>query len=336
MASDYQLFVGIDIAAQTATAAWTRLDRQVSQVVTIAQSAEGYQELNTLLLATGTVACEILVVMEATGTYWMQLAWALHQQGFAVSVINPMQAHHFAAALLKRAKTDAIDAQTLAQLALLLQPSPWTAPPAVYEELYQRLTERDALMQMQRQERNRLHALHKRFVLIPSVQQRIQQHLDLLQRQITSIERELEHVFCQDAEWAAAAERLRSVPGLGAVTVGWLLVSTLNFSLGHTPDQLASFAGLAPHPQQSGTSLHTHGQVAQGGHARLRTALYMAALTAIRLNPVLAAFYRRLRERGKPAKVALCAVARKLLHLAWALVTKHQMFDPHHESCAVA
>jgi transposase len=89
---------------------------------------------------TGIAPTEILVVMEATGIYWLALATFLARYGYAISVVNPAQAHHFAKALLKRAKTDAIDAQTLTQLAVCLQPDLWTPPPAISEELEQRLT----------------------------------------------------------------------------------------------------------------------------------------------------------------------------------------------------
>ena len=88
------------------------------------------------------------MAMEATGSYWMGVATSLAEAGFAVSVVNPAQAHHFATALLRRGKTDAIDAQTLAQLAALLQPTPWTPPPAIYHALHQRLVQRDALLRL--------------------------------------------------------------------------------------------------------------------------------------------------------------------------------------------
>ena len=97
--------------------------------------------------------------MEATGSYWISLATRLVHEGFVVSVINPAQAHHFAKALLKRAKTDAIDAQTLAQLAMVLQPEPWTPPPPIYYALQQRLAQRDDLLNLRQQVRNQLHAL---------------------------------------------------------------------------------------------------------------------------------------------------------------------------------
>ena len=128
----YALFVGVDIAAQTAMVATQRPGAKASRSLTIEQTPEGYTSLLRQLQATGFVPCQVLVVMEATGSYWISLATRLVHEGFAMSVINPAQAHHFAKALLKRAKTDAIDAQTLAQLAMILQPEPWTPPPQIY------------------------------------------------------------------------------------------------------------------------------------------------------------------------------------------------------------
>jgi transposase len=149
----YDLFVGIDIAAATAAVAWQRTGAPLSRPLTIAQTSAGYAALTERLQASGVTPAHTLIVMEATGSYWITLATSLHQAGYAVSVINPAQAHAFAKALLKRAKTDAIDAQTLTQLAALLQPAPWTPPPPVYHELQQRLVQRDALLDLRQQVR---------------------------------------------------------------------------------------------------------------------------------------------------------------------------------------
>ncbi len=137
-APSYELFVGIDIAAVTASVACKEPSQKVSRPFTIDQTPQGFKSLQQRLLAMGHPAQSILLVMQATGSYWMMLATTLAQAGFAVSVINPAQAHHFAKALFKQAKTDAIDAQTLAQLASLLQPVVWNPPPTIFIELYQR------------------------------------------------------------------------------------------------------------------------------------------------------------------------------------------------------
>jgi transposase len=136
----YELFVGVDIAAATATVAWQAPKQKPSKPLTIEQTPDGFSALQQRLMKTGTTPSQTLLVLEATGIDWLSFATFFSRQGYAVSVVNPTQAHHFAKALLKRAKTDAIDAQTLTELAALLQPELWTPPPAIYEELEQRLT----------------------------------------------------------------------------------------------------------------------------------------------------------------------------------------------------
>jgi transposase len=328
----YRLFVGIDIAAATAKAAWLSPATAVTRAITIDQTPQAFAALQQRLLATAYPAHVILVVMEATGAYWMNLATTLHHAGFAVSVINPGQAHHFAKALLKRAKTDAIDAQTLAQLASLLQPTPWTPPPAIYAELQQRLAERDSLLEARKPVRNQLHALGHMPRVVATVRTRMEQLIETLTQQIKEIDQELELTMQQDRQWAASAQRLQTIIGIGPLAAAWLLVSTLNFTLCSSAEALSAYAGLAPHPYQSGTSVHGRASIGHTGNARLRTILYMATLSATQHNPVIKAFYDRLRAAGKPMKVARCAAARKLLHLAYAVITHEEDFDSDYQS----
>src|SRR5215510_2002139 len=329
-AQTYTLFVGVDIAATTVAVATQRSGAHASRSFTIDQTPEGYTKLGHQLQATGHVPSRILVVMEATGSYWISLATRLVHAGFVVSVINPAQAHHFAKALLKRAKTDAIDAQTLAQLAMVLQPEPWTAPPQIYYALQQRLAQRDDLLNLRQQVRNQLHALVQHPEVIPEVRARMDRLLTTFEAQLVEVESDIAAALTQDSAWAAAAERLQSIKGVGWVTAAWTLVTTLNFTSCDTVDALTAYAGLAPMPRQSGSSVWHRPSIGHSGNGRLRTAFYMATLTATRLNPVIKPFYQRLREAGKPEKVARCAAARKLLHIAWAVVKKDQPFDPNY------
>jgi transposase len=324
----YHLFVGIDIGATSASVACATDPRTVKAAFSIAQTPTGFTDLQARLERHGIPREEILVVLEATNTDGMLLALSLHDAGYAVSVINPAQAHQFAKALLKRAKTDAIDAQTLAQLAATLQPQPWTPPPAIDEELRQRLQQREDLLRALTRERNRLDALRHRPTVIASVQERSQRWITWCEAEVRALDAELTTLLDQAGEWQAAAERLRSVPGIGTITAGWLLVETLAFTTCATPQQAAAFAGLAPHPYESGTSVRRRGRIGQGGNAALRRALYMASISAGRHNPHIRAFSERLRVAGKPVKVARCAAARKLLHLCWAVVTRDVNYDP--------
>jgi transposase len=326
--SPYRLFVGIDIAAKTFTTTWLEPDGSPSRPLTLEQTPQGFASLQARLRATGQTPAEILVVLEATGSYWIALATTLAQAGFRVSVVNPAQAHHFAKALLKRAKTDAIDARTLAQLAALLQPAPWTPPPDIYPELQQHLAQREALIGLRQQVRNQRHALLQAPAVVASVRERMEALLVTMDEQIRAIERELKDVVQQDACWAATAAHLMSIPGVGLLTAAWLLVTTLNFTVGATPEELTAYAGLAPMLHESGTSVRDRPRIGHSGNGRLRTALYLATLSATQHNPPIRAFYLRLRAAGKPKKVARCAAARKLLHLAWAIARKGTPFDP--------
>jgi len=268
-ATQYQLFVGVDIAATTATVAWQSLKQKPSKPITIEQTPEGFSSLHQRLTRTGAMPDQILVVMEATGVYWFSLATFLARQGYAISVVNPAQAHHFAKALLKRAKTDAIDAQTLTQLAALLPSEKLQTPsPADHSP---------------------------------------------------------------DQAWARTIARLQTIPGIGLLTALWIVVTTMNFTLCSSAEQAAAYAGLAPMPRESGTSVHKRPCIGHTGNGRLRTALYLATLSAARYNPTIKRFYDRLRGAGKPAKVARCAAARKLLHLASAVGTNLEDFDPHYQ-----
>lgn len=324
----YHLFVGIDIAMATASASWLSPGEAPSRAMTFEQSSPGFALLQQRLLATGHPVKSVLIVMEATGSYWITLATTLTQAGFAVSVVNPAQAHHFARALLKRAKTDAIDAQTLAQLAHLLQPAPWNPPPAVYAELQQRLAQRETLLALRQQVRNQLHALTHTPRVVGAVKRRMEHLIQTLTEQIEEVDAELELALAQDETWAACAARLQTITGIGPLVAAWLLVTTLNFTLCESAEALTSYAGLAPRPFQSGSSIHGRARIGHTGNARLRAILYMASLSAAQHNPVIKVFYDRLRAAGKPMKVARCAAARKLLHLAFAVITNKEDFDP--------
>lgn len=241
-----------------------------------------------------------------------------------------MRSRYFAHLMRQKTKTDAVDARLLAQFGMTMELPLWTPPPDIHYELQQRLAYRDDLVAMRLQERNRLHALSHQSTVVPAIQRRLEAHIKLLSEQITELDQEIDALLCSDHDWASSAKYLQSILGVGSNTAAWILTTTLNFTACTSPEEAVAFAGLAPHTRQSGTSLHTRLSVGNGGHERLRRALYLAALPATRFNPILSIFYNRLVKRGKPKKVALCAVARKLLHIAWAVVTKQCLFDPNY------
>jgi transposase len=157
VAGSYRLFVGADIAATTFAASWTTAGTPSQRAVTFAQTPDGFVAFQERLRTLGVPEAETLIVIEATGSYWVALAVSCHKAGFAVAVVNPAHVHNYARTLPRRAKTDALDAQLLAQIAAERQPPRWSPPPQVYHELRQRLVARDGLLSMRQQARNQRH-----------------------------------------------------------------------------------------------------------------------------------------------------------------------------------
>jgi transposase len=323
----YQLYVGIDVAATSFTAAWTTDGSPSERARTFGQTPDGFAALQEQLRVSGVPPAQTLIVVEATGSYWVTLAVTLHQAHYVVSVVNPAHAHHYAQSLPRRAKTDLLDAPVLAQFAAERKPAPWLPPPQVYHELRQRLIARDALLEMRQQARNQRHALQQWPVVIVSVREQFDGVIADLERRLSELEAEIAAVL-RDGAWAESAALLASITGLGQITSAWLLVGTLNFQACRSAEAASAYVGLVPLARESGSSVRGRAQIGHGGHARLRTALYLATLSAARFNPAIKATYQRLRAAGKPPKVARCAAARKLLHLAFAVVSKRQPFDP--------
>jgi transposase len=317
-------FVGIDIAAKTFTAIWTPAGPP--RPCQFDQTSTDYQAFDAQLRAAIPAPATALVVMEATGSYWISLAVFLHQAGYHVAIVNPAHLVHFRKSLPRRAKTDLLDTELALQFARERQPAPWTPPAAVYHDLRQRLVARDALMEMRQQARNQRHALAQWPVQIAAVITQFAEVIADFDARIMQLDREIAATL-HDGAWAASVALPESIPGLGPTTIAWLLVATLNFEVCATPEATVAYAGLAPMTHESGTSIRGRSRIGRGGHARLRNALYLATLSAARYNPAIRTFFQRLRAAGKPFKVAHCAAARKLLQLAWAVVTKQQPFD---------
>jgi transposase len=253
-----------------------------------------------------------IVVFEATGVYDEVLRRALEASGIAYARVNPERARDFARALGRRAKTDRIDASMLAEMGRRL------APPATRPRDPRRLAlarwhkRRDQLVAMRQQERVRLSEESDGALCASLIR-----HIDLLDAEIAEADKASAALLEADAAIAEADRLLRSVPGVGPVTAITLIA--LMPELGHSrPKPLAALAGLAPFNADSGT--RQAARTIRGGRRRVRQALYMAALTASRSNPRFKAFAQALIAKGKPKKLVLVAIARKLLTILNAVL----------------
>lgn len=252
-----------------------------------------------------------LLVLEATGGYEAPVVAALASAGVPLAVVNPRQVRAFAKALGRLAKTDTIDAQVLALFGARVQPTPRPLPDAATEELQAVVLRRRQLLEMLHAERQRHSRSHGR------VRANLRSHIHWLERSLADTDDQLRHLIEASPLWRVQDELLQSVPGVGPTLASTLL--GLLPELGHLDRrQIAALVGVAPLARDSGT---LHGRrTCWGGRKAVRAVLHMAALVAARWNPVLQAFYRRLRTAGKPAQVALTAVARKLLVLLNAML----------------
>jgi transposase len=323
----YKLYLGIDIAAASFAAHWQSTDKAQSGSGSYQQNEKDYQRLHKQLSLI-TSPAETLVVLEATGNYWLTLAFFLYERNYAVSVINPVRARRFAQMQLRHTKTDAVDAQLLCDFGQMVSPKLWTPPPSVCHQLRQYLERRDDYLHMRTQERNRLHAMKHDPRVDETLLAGLKAHIDYLTQEINWLKEQIDQALNQDSEWQEASQHLLSIPGIGAINAAWLLVTTHCFARCERPEEAASFAGLVPHKRESGA---WRGQASiKGGHPKLRRNLYMAAGAAIRFNPVLKAFFHKKVAEGKIKQVARVAVARKLVHYAWACVVKGRDFDPNY------
>lgn len=297
-------FIGIDVSKDHLDI----FDGTARRIANTAEAVAAY---------VGGLAPPRLVLFEATGRYDRVLQQQLQGAGIGFARVNPMQARAFARATGRLAKTDAIDARLLAAMAQALAPAPQPPLEPERQDLADLHRRRAQLVGTRQQERTRLKTASS------TIADSISAHLDWLDAQIEGLETRITELIGRSAPLSQAARLLRSIPGIGPVAATALLA--LMPELGRrTGKAAAALAGLAPMNRDSG---QFRGQrTIAGGRAEVRKALYMAAVSAIRSDTPLAACFRNLTERGKPAKLALIAVARKLIVTANAILKTGQAF----------
>lgn len=259
------------------------------------------------------------VVIEATGGLELPFAALLASAGQPVRLVNPRQARDFAKACGRLAKTDRVDAASLAHMGAALNLQPRPLPEAEQQALGALVTRRRQLVEMLTAEGNRLERTPQ------DIQERIRAHLAWLRRELRDVDKEVHDAIRASDAWKAQDELLRSMPGIGPVTSVTLLADLPELGqLDHK--QIAALVGVAPFNRDSGTLRGR--RTVWGGRANVRQVLYMATLVATRFNPVIRAFYQRLLEAGKLKKVALVACMHKLLIHLNAMVKTNVAWRP--------
>ncbi|HZA22998.1 MAG TPA: IS110 family transposase [Dehalococcoidia bacterium] len=294
----------LDIAVRPAGDTWS-MPNDVSGITEVVQ---GLAQLHPAL-----------VVLEATGGLQLPLAAALATAGLPLAMVNPRQVRDFARAIGRLAKTDRLDAQVLAHFAEAVRPTPYPLPDAQTQELTALLTRRHQVVEMLTAEKNRLRSARE------LVHRRVQDHICWLEQELADLDDDLERTLRKSPLWREKDNLLRSVPGIGRVVSITLLADLPELGT-LSRHQIAALVGVAPLNRDSGRFRGK--RMVWGGRARVRAALYMAALTASRYNPIIKAFYHRLCEAGKARKVALTACMRKLLIILNSMVKHQQIWAP--------
>jgi transposase len=304
--SDQKLtsFIGIDICKQSLEVAAYDRDYQFR----CPNKASAYGELTAELISLQPA----LIVLEATGGLERPLLTALNASGLPVVAVNPRQVRDFAKALGQLAKTDRLDARVLAHFAAAIKPPLRPIKSQDDQELDALAGRRAQLIEILTQEKNR-----RASAATDTVHEEISGHIDWLEDRIAELDQQLKALVQSSAAWQSKAEIMLSVPGVGPVVCFSIIadlpeLGTLN------RQQISKLVGVAPLNRDSGK--YRGCRHIYGGRARLRSALYMAALTATRHNPVIKEFYQRLRAKQKPFKVALIACIRKLLTILNVMV----------------
>jgi transposase len=240
-----------------------------------------------------------------------------------VSIVNPARIKASGASELARNKTDRLDAALIARFCRAQTPAAWTPPAPHLRELRELVRRCDALKATRVQELNR----QKAGFASAAVATSLAAHLDWLDRQIEAVFAEVRRLIDADPTLAKNLALVRSITGFGEISAAILLAELPNIAA-FTPKALAAFAGLSPSEHSSGTLRRGTGGISRIGSERLRRTLFMCALSAKRTNKALAGFVQRMVAAGKPPKVVLVAVARKLLVYAHAVVRTQQPFQP--------
>jgi transposase len=304
--------VGIDVSKD-----WLDVHMlPAGQTLRLPNTTQGIRRLKRWLAAFDVA----LVVVEATGKWHRPLRRSLEAGAIPVAVIDPFRVRMFAKAQGILAKTDRLDARVLAQFAAVMAPPVRPAEPQIVEELRELVVARASAVEQRTMLKNQRSAATVKFL-----QRQLDRRIERADQDIEALDAAILERIKRDEGLARRYAILTSIPGIGSVAAATLLASLPELG-GSTVKQIAMLAGLAPIADQSGRREGV--RVVWGGRANVRRILYLAALTATRFNADMTALYQRMLKAGKPAKVAIIAIARKLAALANTLISQDRFWLP--------
>lgn len=279
---------------------------------------KGFKDLFKLLSASS------MVVMEASGSYYLQLAFYLHEKGISVSVINPLVIRRFCQMRMVRAKTDKKDAQMIAEYGKTEQPAAWEPPKAYILELKQM----QAVSTQLKKQQSALQRQKEAFKCSPFVSKVAQRSIDVLLQANKDEQLHLEKEMLRliQEHHGQMHQNIQTIPGIGKKAALLLIAISNGFTKFKTAKQLCSYVGVCPRIYESGKSVKGKAKITKMGAGKIRAILYLCSWSAIKYNKACRELYQRLREKGKPNMVALIAVVNKLIRQAFAIATKNKTY----------
>lgn len=265
-------------------------------------------------------------VMEASGPYYLKLASFLNDSGFKVSVVNPLVIRRFCQMMLMRAKTDKKDAVMIAEYGRINEPECWIADQDYVLELKQLQAYLDQINKQRTSFIRQQEAFKQSTVISKEVKVGITKFIKAMNKEVAKIEQRMAVII--SLHHKQMFDQLQSIPGLGKKTSLLLIVLTGAFEKFDNAKQISSYFGLSPRIYESGTSIKGRARICKMGMGKIRQMLFMCAMNAKRVNKACKDLYDRLIEKGKSGKLALIAVANKLIKQAYAIATKKEFYDP--------
>lgn len=312
--------LGIDVAKLTFDAT-LQTPAGTQHYQAFPNTPEGFRQLQAWLQSHAVTTLH--ACMEATNIYWEALATFLHDQGYTVSVVNPARIKGYAQAILQRSKTDKLDSAVIAAFCATHHPTAWTPPSDAQRHLRALVRHRDDLVQTRLQQQNRL-----RTTTDALVRASLQAVLDVIETQVTAVEQQIQTQLAAHAQFRTNRRLLVTIVGIGAVTAATLLAEFTAIDQYPSAKAAAADTGVTPSHFESGTSVRRRPRMSKMGNANLRAALYWPAITAMTHCPAFKAFADRLAARGKPKKVIIGAVMRKLVHVIYGVLKHQTPYDP--------
>ncbi len=319
MTKEIRTFVGVDVSKKTLDVTLLN-EKGGKRRKKGVNTSEGIETLLSWLEKQSQGKAHIC--MESTSVYWEELAEALEEKGYRVSVVNPMRIKGYAMSQLRRSKTDPIDGDVIADFCQTQTPPSWTPPTSEQKKLRALVRHLEALKKSRTQHSNRLGTCKDE-----DVKASLQTVLETIDTEIKQVKQQIDDLLDQHPDLKAKKELLETIPGIGDKTAVHILAEMYDIATYENAKAVAADVGVTASHYESGSSVRRRSRISRMGKSALRAALYYPAITAMRFNPVIQKLVKRLESRNKNKAVIRAATMRKLMHLAYGVLKNKQPFD---------